>query len=88
MNEILNLKVDRMKKLENGSKIKAFCDLNFGDLFVIKGFRVVEGEKGLFVGMPQEVSKQGKWYSTFTPATSELKDYISDVVMQAYKEGE
>lgn len=86
MNEILNVKVDKMKRLENGSKIKAFCDLLFGDLFLVKGFRVVEGEKGLFLAMPQQQSSQGKWFNIFLPATKEIKEYLSEVVLDAYKE--
>ncbi|MBL7157286.1 MAG: septation protein SpoVG family protein [Candidatus Omnitrophica bacterium] len=85
VSEVLNLKVDRMTKLDGESKVKAFCDLVFGDLFLVKGFRIVEGEKGMFVGMPQQQSKQGKWFSIFLPATTEIKEYISETVLQAYR---
>ena len=34
--------------------------VTIGESFIIKGFRVVEGKKGLFVGMPQERSKAGQ----------------------------
>ena len=86
VNELLNVKVDRMKRLDNDSKVKAFCDLLFGDLFLVRGFRVVEGEKGIFVGMPQQRSMQGKWFNVFTPATDEIKQYINDIVLSTYKE--
>ena len=85
-NEILNVKIGKMRKIENGNKVKAFCDLIFGDLFLVKGFRVVQGEEGFFVGMPQQQSKQGKWFNVFMPATNEIKEYIKDVVLQAYQE--
>lgn len=88
MSEVLNVKVDRLTKLGNESKVKAFCDLLFGDLFLIKGFRVVQGEKELFVGMPQQISKQGKWFDVFIPATNEIREYLKEVVLQAYQEGE
>lgn len=85
MNEVLNVKVDRLAKLESESKVKAFCDLSFGDLFLVKGFRIVEGEKGAFVGMPQQQSKQGKWFDVFTPATKEIRAYLTEVVLEAYQ---
>jgi len=85
MSEALNVKVDKLTKLESGSKLKAFCDLLFGDLFLVKGFRVVQGEKGLFVGMPQQVSKQGKWFNIFMPATKEISEYLKEVILQAYE---
>ncbi len=85
MKELLDVKVDKMKILENGSRLKAFCDLMFGDLFLVKGFRVVEGEKGTFVGMPQQQSSQGKWFSVFIPTTSEIREYLNEIVLDAYK---
>jgi len=85
MNEVLNVKIDKLTRLETGSKVKAFCDLVFGDLFLVRGFRVVEGESGLFVGMPQQRSIQGKWFTTFAPATDEIREYLSEVVLEAYK---
>lgn len=88
MSEVLNVKVDKITRLENGSKLKAFCDLVFGDLFLVKGFRVVESEKGMFVGMPQQRSIQGKWFNVFMPASNEVKEYINEVVLAAYQEGE
>ena len=88
MNEILNVKVDKISKFENGGKLKAFCDLLFGDLFLVKGFSVVDGEKGMFVGMPRQQSSQGKWFNIFMPATKEIKEYLSEVVLDAYKQSE
>ena len=88
MNEVLNVKVERLNRLENGSKLKAFCDLMFGDLFLVKGLTVVDGEKGIFVGMPRQQSTQGKWFNVFTPATKEIKEYLQEVVLEAYKNSE
>ena len=88
MSEVLNVKVDRITKLENGGKLKAFCDLVFGDLFLVKGFRVVEGEKGTFIGMPQQASKTGKWFNVFTPASQEIRDYLKEVILDAYSKDE
>jgi len=88
MSEVLNVKVDRMKRLEGDGKVKAFCDLVFGDLFLVKGFRVVESEKGSFVGMPQQQSKQGKWFNVFMPTTKEISEYLKEVVLDAYRQSE
>ena len=85
MSEVLNVKIKRLAMVDNGSKIKAFCDLLFEGLFLIKGFRVVESEKGAFIGMPQQQSKNGKWYDVFVPGTPEIREYITEVIMQAYK---
>ena len=82
--EDLKLEVSRIHKLEGTSSTKAFCDLSVLDNFVIKGLRVVEGEKGLFVSMPREEGKDGKWYNTVIPLTREIKDEVEKLVLEAY----
>ena len=85
---ILDVKVDKITKLDGNGKLKAFCDLLFGGLFLVKGFRIVEGEDGRFVGMPQQLSKQGKWFNVFLPATNEVREYLKEVILQAYENEE
>ena len=82
--ENLKMGVSRLHKLDGTGATKAFCDLSILDSFIIKGLRVVEGEKGLFVSMPQEAGKDGKWYSTVIPLNREIKDEIEKIVLEAY----
>ena len=78
------ISVSRIYKLETDSKLKAFADVSFSGI-VIKGFSVVNGEKGLFVSMPRHQGKDGKWYDTVYPETKELKQQLSEVVLEAYQ---
>ena len=78
------ISVSRIYKLDTDSKLKAFADVSFSGV-VIKGFSVVNGEKGLFVSMPRHQGKDGKWYDTVSPETKELKQQLSEVVLEAYK---
>ena len=80
----LKFEVSRLHRLDGNGPLKAFCDLSILDSLVIKGLRVVEGEKGLFVSMPQEAGKDGKWYNTVIPLKREVKDEIEKIVLEAY----
>ena len=80
-----DLQVVRLYRLEGESKVKAFADVAIGD-FVVKGLRVVQGQKGLFLSMPQEKSKDGKFYNTFLPVTKEARQSLSEIVLAAYQE--
>ena len=82
--EDLKLEVSRIHKLDGTGATKAFCDLSILDSIVIKGLRVVAGEKGLFVSMPREEGKDGKWYNTVIPLKREVKDEIEKLVLEAY----
>lgn len=85
MTQGLNLEVVRLYRFNGDSKVKAFVDIAVGD-FVIKGLRVLQGEKGLFLGMPQEKAKDGKWYNAFYPKTKEARQNLTEVVLSAYQE--
>ena len=78
------ISVSRIYKLETDSKLKAFADVTFSGV-LIKGFSVVDGAKGLFVSMPRHQGKDGKWYNTVYPSTDELKQQLSEAVLEAYK---
>lgn len=82
--ETNTISVSRIFKLDTDSKLKAFADVSFSGI-VIKGFSVVNGEKGLFVSMPRHQGKDGKWRDTVTPSTKELKQQLAEVVLEAYK---
>ena len=45
--------VEKMYRLPDAGGLKAFADVSVNDVLVIRGVRLVEGKKGLFVSMPQ-----------------------------------
>ena len=79
------VKVVRLHRFESDSKTKAFADIAIGD-FIVKGLRVVEGKKGLFLSMPQEKAKDGKFYNSFYAVTEEARQGLAEVVLAAYQE--
>lgn len=79
--------VVQLRRFENDeSKLKAFVDIAIGE-FVVRGFRIVEGEEGLFVGMPQDRGKDGRWYERFSPKTPEARQALTEAVLAAYQDG-
>lgn len=60
------MKIIRLNKLQNNvtGKTVAFFDIQTNDGIIIKGFRIVNGSKGLFVSAPDEKGKDGKYYET------------------------
>ena len=82
--EDLKLAVTRIHKLDGESATKAFCDISILDSIVINGLRVVQGKNGLFVSLPREEGKDGKYYNTVIPLRREVKDEIEKLVLEAY----
>lgn len=79
------LSVKRINRCDGEGTLKAFCDLQVAESFLIKGLMVIEGKKGLFVSMPREQGKDGNWYDTVFPLTKEARQQVSEVVLSAYQ---
>ena len=78
------IEVVRLNRLDGEGPLKAFCDISLFDTLIIKGLRVVNGKNGLFVGLPREQGKDGKWYQTVRPLNREIIKVIESVVLEAY----
>ena len=79
------MKISRMAKGE-WSKIRAFFDLETSDGFTIKGFKIVEGSSGLFVGFPNQKNKDGEYNDTIF-ASKELKQKVNKLALDYYNQG-
>ena len=74
--------IERINKGQWG-KIRAFFDLRTDEGLVVKGFKIVEGSTGPFVGMPSQKSTDGQYYETVV-AENDLKEEITRLAMEAY----
>lgn len=91
MELLKHLKVDKMRETDGKSAVKAFVDIlvtenpddKKSNALVIRGFRVVEGKKGLFVGMPRE-KRQDKYYDIAYPITETLRTKITNLILEYY----
>ncbi len=85
MNAEAMIEVERLHRIEGEGKLKGFADVAIANALSLKGFRIISGRNGLFVSMPSKPGKDGKWYETVRPKTSELRERISEVILSAYK---
>jgi stage V sporulation protein G len=65
---------------------KAFASVALDDLVAIRGVRVIEGEKGMFVSMPQSQDKKTNEYHDIAfPIDSDLRKEVNKAVKEEYK---
>ena len=64
-------------------KIRAFFDLRTEEGFTMKGFKLVEGINGLFVGFPSQKGSDDEYHDTIW-AERELKDQVTQMAVKAY----
>ena len=84
--DTMDIKVIKIHRLPQDSRVKAFVDLGINDLLLIKGVRIVKGKNGLFVSMPVEQGKDEKWYERVRCLNQDIRTLISQKVLEAYNE--
>ena len=68
---------------------KAFANVNIDDLVEIRGVRVVDSDKGLFVTMPQSQDKKsGDYHDVAFPINGDLRKQINKAVLDKYENGD
>jgi len=68
----------------NVGKIRASIDIRTSEGFIIKGFKVIEGDDGLFVGMPSERTRTGKYVDLVRIEDYNLREMLSSLVLDYY----
>lgn len=67
------------------SDLKAYANITLDDCFVIHGVRIIQGERGLFVGMPRRKRRRdGSYQDVAHPINNETRQLIEDRVLEAY----
>ena len=64
-------------------KILAFFDIKTQEGFVIKGFKIGQGD-GFFVGFPSQKGNDNEYYDTIY-CSKELRQKINDLAIEYYK---
>jgi stage V sporulation protein G len=86
MEKQIVVEVVGLRRFENDdSKLKAFVDVAIGE-FIVKGLRILQGQKGLYLAMPQEKGKDGRWYNSFYPKSPEAREFLTETVISAYQQ--
>ena len=80
----MNITIERIYRLPENGSMKAFVDLVIDNVLLIKGIRIIQGQKGLFVSMPQEQGKDKRWYDSIRCLSPEFKKRLDDEIMAAY----
>jgi stage V sporulation protein G len=65
-------------------KLRAFATVTFENAFVVRGLRVVSGDKGLFVAMPSRKLPDGTRRDIAHPINSEMRQVLEKKVLEAY----
>lgn len=86
MDNSLEISVERIYKLDSDAQLKGFADISICGAFVIKGLKIVSGKHGLFVGMPGQLGKDGKWHNRVLLTDDAFKERLTGLILSAFEE--
>ncbi len=72
--------------LRDDNKLKAFASITIDNCFVIRGLKIIEGAKGVFVAMPSRKRPDGTYQDVAHPINNETRDWMEGLIITAYKE--
>ena len=66
------------------SNLLAMVSVTFGGVFVVTGFKIMDGKKGLFVSMPSIKTSKGEYKDSAFPLTKDFRKFLSDSILNAF----
>lgn len=71
--------------MRNEEKLKAFANVTFDNAFVIRGMKIISGNKGLFISMPSKKRPDGTYQDIAHPVNTEMRRRVEKAVLDAYE---
>lgn len=68
--------------------LMGFATVTVNNCFVVEDFKIMQGEKGLYVGMPSKPDKGSRtgYRDTVKPITSEFRKELCGAILNAYEQ--
>lgn len=76
-------------KMEGKGQLLAYANIILNGGLVLKGIKLIEGAKGKFVIMPSQTlirKREIKKFEYYHPINNEIRELISDAVINTYDE--
>jgi stage V sporulation protein G len=70
--------------LRDDNKLKAFASITLDNCFVIRGLKIIEGAKGVFVAMPSRKRPDGTYQDVAHPINNTTRDWMEEQIIKAY----
>lgn len=70
--------------LRDEDKLKAFVNITFDDVFVVRGLKIIEGGQGVFVCMPSRKLPDGTYKDIAHPIDNDFRSIIERRILRVY----
>lgn len=74
----------RIRKIKTNNRIIALATIEIDNCFVVNDIKVLEGENGLFIGMPSRRTSNGEFRDIAYPINAETRQVIQNAIIEEY----
>nr|MBN2278848.1 SpoVG family protein [candidate division Zixibacteria bacterium] len=71
--------------LRDEDKLKAFANVTFDNVFVVRGLKIISGNRGLFISMPSRRRPDGSHQDVAHPVNNETRQLLEQRILAAYE---
>lgn len=71
--------------IRDEDKLKAFVNITFDDVFVVRGLKVIQGKTGLFVCMPSRKMVDGSYKDIAHPISNDFRQLMEKLILEKYQ---
>lgn len=71
--------------MRNEEKLKAFVNVTFDNSFVIRGLKIISGNRGYFISMPSKRRPDGTYQDLAHPVNTEMRRILEKKILEAYE---
>jgi len=72
--------------LRDEEKLKGFANVTIDNAFVVRGIKIISGNKGYFLSMPSRKRPDGTHQDIAHPINNEARRLLEERVLAAYQE--
>ncbi len=84
MKTVMEVEVVDIRKSMGSGNIKAFANVRFGGCLTVRGVKVVKGKNGVFVSLPSNPGKDGRWFNV-VEVDDDMKHELESKVLDSYE---
>ena len=75
----------RMRKTEDCGRMLAVASVTLFNSIVLHDIKVIDGQNGLFIAMPNRKTPAGEFKDIVHPINQEVRDKLQEAILNAYE---
>lgn len=81
----MNITEVKVRKVEAETRLKAIASITFDNDFVVNDIKIIESDKGCFIGMPCRKMSDGTYKDVAHPINAKAREEIQQAILAEYE---